>query len=305
MNPAYKLISLMLFLLLFSCNRSGDPALSEKISAMEDSVNEKSSQKEIEELFSAYDEFIASPKESPSSRRKMLKKAYELAKKSGNSEWIKVFATRSLIDFPKDKGREDKAFELIVLHEKERKTAVANILKLAYIEAFPDSPKSDSLKLLIPQGQPISADSAVAEIGKMVKLNPGSNGINSLSATIYVDACKAYATILSDREQSPKLLFNAAQLTTTMQQFDKTIELYDWIVNKYPEMEDAPVALATKGFILDNDLKDTEKAKTVYRQFIEEYPDHALTGQIQFLLENLGKSNEELLKQLNPRPNKQ
>ncbi|HAY70795.1 MAG TPA: hypothetical protein DCX89_02800, partial [Saprospirales bacterium] len=242
--------------------------------------------------------------ETASSRRKMLKKAYEFAKKTGNSERVIEFASRSLLDFPKDKGREEKVLDLISIHENAGKSVVANVLKHAFMENYPNSPKADSLKNIV-QDQNMSTDSIMVELGKKVKLNPGTTGINTLMATIYVDACKAYATVLPERENAPKLLFNAAQLTTTMRQFDKTIGLYDWIVDKYPDTDDAPVALATKGFILDNDLKDMDKAKEIYRQFIEKYPDHNLTGQIQFLLENLGKSNEELLKQLDPQAKKQ
>jgi len=304
MNQTYKILSFILLVFFFSCKPGGDTALSEKILKLEKSVDASSGQKEVNTLLDAYSEFVTSSGESPSARRKMLKKAYELAKKTGNDNRLTEFATRSLLDFPKDKGREGKVLDLISINQKAGKSAVSNVLKLAFIEAFPGTSVADSLKNLF-QGQQLSVDSMMVGLEKNVKLNPGITGINPLMATIYVDACKAYATVLSEKEQTPKLLFKSAQLTTTMKQFDKAIEFYDWIADKYPDTEDGPIALATKGFILDNDLKDMEKAKTVYRQFIESYPDHALTSQIQFLLENLGKSNEEILNQLNPQPKKQ
>jgi len=289
---------------IWGCDQTNDTALSEKIARLEKTVDASSGQKQTNELLDAYSEFVYSSDESASSRRKMLKKAYEFAKNVGNNDRIIEFASRSLLDFPKDKGREEKVLDLISIHEKAGKSVVANVLKHAFMENYPNSPKADSLKNTV-EDQHMSTDSIMVDLGKKVKLSPGTTGINTLMATIYVEACKAYATVLPERENAPKLLFNAAQLTTTMRQFDKTIGLYDWIVDKYPDTDDAPVALATKGFILDNDLKDMDKAKEIYRQFIEKYPDHNLTGQIQFLLENIGKSNEELLKQLDPQPKKQ
>lgn len=289
---------------IWGCDQTNDTALSEKIARLEKTVDASSGQKQTNELLDAYSEFVYSSDESASSRRKMLKKAYEFAKNVGNNDRIIEFASRSLLDFPKDKGREEKVLDLISIHEKAGKSVVANVLKHAFMENYPNSPKADSLKNTV-EDQHMSTDSIMVDLGKKVKLSPGTTGINTLMATIYVEACKAYATVLPERENAPKLLFNAAQLTTTMRQFDKTIGLYDWIVDKYPDTDDAPVALATKGFILDNDLKDMDKAKEIYRQFIEKYPDHNLTGQIQFLLENLGKSNEELLKQLDPQQKKQ
>jgi tetratricopeptide (TPR) repeat protein len=304
MNKILKFAPLMLLLVFISCKPKGDASLSDKIEKLENTVDESSGQKEISSLLDAYSEFVNSSQESTAAKRKMLKKAYELAKNTGNDQRVIEFATRSLVDFPNDKGREAKVLDLISVHEKERKSDVAKVLKLAFIEVFPDFPAADSLKRLF-QSNELSVDSLMVDLGKRVKSKPGALGINSLMATIYVDACKAYATVLSEKEQSPALLFSAAQLTTTMRQYDKAIGLYDWIVNKYPDSENGPIALATKGFILDNDLKDLDKAKEVYRQFIEDYPDHALTSQIQFLLENLGKSNEEILDKLNSPSKKQ
>lgn len=293
-----------MFVFIWGCDQTNDTALSEKIARLEKTVDASSGQKQTNELLDAYSEFVNNSDESASSRRKMLKKAYEFAKNAGNNDRIIEFASRSLLDFPKDKGREEKVLDLISIHEKAGKSVVANVLKHAFLENYPNSTKTDSLKNTVEDPQ-MSTDSIMVDLAKKIKLNPGTTGINTLMATIYVDACKAYATVLPERENAPELLFNAAQLTTTMRQFDKTIGLYDWIVDKYPDTDDAPVALATKGFILDNDLKDMDKAKEIYRQFIEKYPDHNLTGQIQFLLENLGKSNEELLKQLDPQAKKQ
>jgi TolA-binding protein len=46
----------------------------------------------------------------------------------------------------------------------------------------------------------------------------------------------------------------------------------------------------------DNDLKDFAKAGKYYNEFLTKYPNNDFTESAKFLLENLGKSEEELKK---------
>ena len=50
--------------------------------------------------------------------------------------------------------------------------------------------------------------------------------------------------------------------------------------------------------LLSSNLKDFKKAEIVYKDFMKEYPNHEFVAQAKVMLENLGKSDEELLKSL-------
>jgi len=88
----------------------------------------------------------------------------------------------------------------------------------------------------------------------------------------------------------PKLLKSGSN-----RQFKKALELYEWVYNKYPNHEKAGTALFMQAFTLDNELNQKGKAKAIYEAFVAKYPDNGFADSAKFLLENLGKSDEEII----------
>ena len=58
-----------------------------------------------------------------------------------------------------------------------------------------------------------------------------------------------------------------------------------------------------KGFALDSEFKQKEEAKKIYEQFLTEFPNDSLAKDVRFLLKNIGKSDEELLKEIEKKKN--
>ena len=50
-----------------------------------------------------------------------------------------------------------------------------------------------------------------------------------------------------------------------------------------------------KAYVLENNLNDIERARETYNAFLAKYPTHHLADDVNFLLENLGKSDDEIL----------
>jgi hypothetical protein len=48
------------------------------------------------------------------------------------------------------------------------------------------------------------------------------------------------------------------------------------------------------GYIYANHLKDFEKARNHYNQFLEKYPQHELTTSVQWEIDHLGKDISEI-----------
>jgi TolA-binding protein len=76
------------------------------------------------------------------------------------------------------------------------------------------------------------------------------------------------------------------------------MSLYDWIIQYYPKSDKTASVLFLKGFILDSELSRKEEAKKVYNNFLEKYPGDSLANDVKFLLDNLGKSDQEIIKGL-------
>ena len=126
--------------------------------------------------------------------------------------------------------------------------------------------------------------------------DPSSFRPNAIVANDFVSACELYASISPQDANAPTYLFRAAETARSTQNFSKALSLYDVIYQKYPEYEKAPQALFLKGFTLDNDLKQHEQAKEIYESFLEKHPDNEFADDTKFLISNIGKSDDEIIK---------
>ena len=61
------------------------------------------------------------------------------------------------------------------------------------------------------------------------------------------------------------------------------------------------MCLFFKGFVYENMLKDLDKARETYLQFIEKYPKDDFADDAQMALLNLGKTPEMLIKEFEAR----
>ena len=125
--------------------------------------------------------------------------------------------------------------------------------------------------------------------------NEAEHQLDADKANDYINTCQVYALIQPDDTKSPVYLFKAAETARAMRNFDKAIELYDNIYDNYPDYEKHAQTLFLKAFTLDNDLKRHDEAKGLYELFLKKYPDNDFADDTQFLLANLGKSDEEII----------
>lgn len=120
--------------------------------------------------------------------------------------------------------------------------------------------------------------------------------INEKHSNDLVNAYAEFAEAYPEDEQTPEYLFRAAEISRSTKSPQKAIDLYQKLVEKYEKYEKTPYCQFLIGFTYDNDLKDMFKAKENYTLFIDKYPDHDFVKDAKVLLENLGKSPEELIK---------
>ncbi len=114
----------------------------------------------------------------------------------------------------------------------------------------------------------------------------------------FMDVADAYALLMPSAKDAPAYLFDAAKVAGYLGDFSRSIDLYQTVYEQFPDFEKAAQAIFMLGFVYDNDLKDFDKARTYYELYLKKYPEGAFAEQVQFLLENLGKSPEELLQEL-------
>ncbi len=178
--------------------------------------------------------------------------------------------------------------------EKVAATQAQKTEKKAEIYTPPDFSKLDKNALT----------SKIGEIeGDLYKNITALDGRNKNAINV-LSAYNTYAKNFPDDADAPKYLFKAGEIQRTLKRFDKAIASYKTICEKYPDYEKTPHSLFLLGFTYEEDMKNTDKAKGVYEDFLKKYPKHDLADDVQFSLNNLGKSAEEIIKGFEARKKK-
>ncbi len=121
---------------------------------------------------------------------------------------------------------------------------------------------------------------------------------NARMAKKYIAACEVNGLTNSNDQTAAELLLKAATTArTTARNPQKALNIYDWVYTQFPGYEKAYQALFLKAFTLDNDMKKFDEAKVFYQEFLDKYPDDEFAVSTKFLLDNLGKSDDEIIKQ--------
>ncbi len=128
----------------------------------------------------------------------------------------------------------------------------------------------------------------------------GANVTDKAKAAEFIKTSEKLAALVekSNPDQYVDVLLKAAGLAKTVENPQKSIELYTRIANGLPQHKKAPTALFMIGFVQENDLGDLEKAKATYESFLQKYPnDPDFTDDAQNAIKMLGKSPDEIVKE--------
>ncbi|MBK9399577.1 MAG: tetratricopeptide repeat protein [Bacteroidetes bacterium] len=103
-----------------------------------------------------------------------------------------------------------------------------------------------------------------------------------------------YANEYQDDTLSPSYLFKAGELHVATGKFNEALDLFGR-VQRYPNYNKVAAALFLQGFVAENHLRDTTKARNYYEKFIDTYPQHELAGDARTMLQQLSLSPEALI----------
>jgi outer membrane protein assembly factor BamD (BamD/ComL family) len=129
-----------------------------------------------------------------------------------------------------------------------------------------------------------------SEMHKSMTLDPNM-------ATIAVKAYDDFAKNFPDDSLTPDFIFKAGEISTANQQYPQALMYYQTITTKYPAYKLAAESLYLQGYLLDNFLNDDPGAKLIYEQVIVKYPALSYAADAKAAIRNLGKSDEELIKE--------
>ena len=226
----------------------------------------------------------------------LVLKTFEVIRSSGKTEsgveWIKeILKKNDAFD-----GREKVLVAYADAWEKDlKKPTQASIIRQGILQTTPDLPALSTQK---------SSLAGLPRVNERIrgfaeKIFSGESGdFNPKIAASFVPACENYALALPKDSLSPNFLIDAATIARNLNQTEKVLELFKWVYNKYPDSPKAGDAKFSEAFTYDNDLKDFDRAKVAYEAFLAEYPNHPFAPSAQVMLKNLGKSDEQIIREL-------
>lgn len=93
-------------------------------------------------------------------------------------------------------------------------------------------------------------------------------------------------------------LYKSADVHKALNDYRSAAMIFERVHRDYPTFSKAGEALFMLGFTYDENLKDFDKAREVYTKFLTEFPDNVFARDTKVLLENLGKSDAEVLERM-------
>ena len=123
--------------------------------------------------------------------------------------------------------------------------------------------------------------------------------LDTATARTLADRAEEFAQRFPQDTLAPYFLFQAANVSRGIGDFEKSVELWGRIASEWESYRRAPEALFLQAFTLDDNLGDTKRAQQQYEVFLERYPKHPLANDARLLLEaaKSGKSSNELIKE--------
>jgi len=153
------------------------------------------------------------------------------------------------------------------------------------------------------KGLTVSKDDVLKEIATAENslYNVDKFTFDPVKANAVVSSYEKFANTYPDDPKTPDYLFKSGEIFRSLKKYQKAIDTYESIYKNHSSYEKAPHSLFLMGFSYENDVKNNDKAKECYTEFLGKYPKHDLAKDVKFSLENLGKSPEDIIKEFEKR----
>ncbi|MEE9439383.1 MAG: hypothetical protein V3V14_10315 [Saprospiraceae bacterium] len=225
---------------------------------------------------------------------KYLSKGLEVAETNKMGSSAIGFLMALLKEYPKTNTATNIA-KLASALQDVGQTIPGDILIESYLSKYPNGEFAETLQKK-QKNKIADFDKYIKGLAEKVFVDPDKHGINKIATQQYVDACEAYVMGNPTSEKAPEYLYRASEMARTLKTYPKALSIYDWIESKYPNYAKTPTVVFLKGFMLENEMNNKEMARVVYQDFLKKYSSSPLVDDVKFLLDNIDKSDEEIMK---------
>ncbi|MBX2876266.1 MAG: tetratricopeptide repeat protein [Saprospiraceae bacterium] len=264
------------------------------IEQLEAKVEENPTPEDADALITLYREYIDTHPADTEQNSRYLYRAAGLMYRLNRHNDASMLLKEALKDYYGSDQTANNAYLLASIQEEKLNNPVlATSVYQAIDKAFPSFEQAAEVKSKLSADLP-PIQTRIDTLAKGI-FDLSTGRVNRRTANNFIESCDLYSMIVPEDPLSPELLHKAGEAARATRAFNSALDIYDRLYKRYPDFEKAPQALFLMAFTLDNDLQRHDEAKTLYESFLEKYPDDDFADDTQFLLKNLGKTDEEII----------
>lgn len=239
--------------------------------------------------------FISNPQFFKNKKDNALK-ALKITAQQHMKERNRQLYIRYLLELDKGELPEGLLNVADILQNEMGNHKISSFIYLTFIEEYHADSRWDSILTLVPEDWTTTED-IISESKKNI-FAPDGSLLSRVNADDFMQFSELYALSKPDNAKSPDFLFEATEVATALEYWNRSSFNTQWIVDRYPDHEAAPRAMFFQAFTLDESGRDPDQAATLYNKFIQSYPDHEFAESAKVLRDNLGLSDSELMEKL-------
>lgn len=277
-------IFLVITILLAACGNN-TPSDVQNILDLQKDENKQS------ELLDAYQGFVSSNPSDAKWTPEFLLKGAELAFEENQVQDGLSLIDQLIRNFP-GTGQGKAGLELLAKSyvEKFKLPAVAVAL---YKKIQADDPTHAAASAYLGANGDLKLDDYLTSL-KGNFMDTTSGNINRTAIRNYLRGVTVRDYAVED-DASASWLLSAGQTARMVKNNEAAVKFFDLVLDKYPSAKEASQSLFLKAFTLDNEMNQDEASRPLYEKFITTYPEDEFADDAQFLLDNLGKTDEEII----------
>jgi len=140
-------------------------------------------------------------------------------------------------------------------------------------------------------------ESNIARLEKIIASDT-TGEINIAAAYEVIKNYASYSYKFPNDSSTPEYIFRMAHIFKALGKYREAVEAFHKIESKYPDYKKLDICVFMQGNIYETELHDLDKARDCYERFLQKFSSNPIAKDVKVLLENLGKSPEELLKSI-------
>lgn len=251
------------------------------------------------ELRKLYKTYIETPKANLDTKSDVLLKSAVLNLRTNNITSATA-NLKQIIDTPEYKKNKPEALlTLADVYENDlNRYDDAKEVGEQFMKEFPNHKSTAAAKAFsLPMKEKIQTK--IKKLEEEIYSKEQKGRLDRRKASRLINAYEAHAKEMPKDPNTPEYLYKAGEVARSINDFSRALSSWEKIYTDYTSFKKAPQALFLQGFIYENDYKDLDKAKKVYKQFLSKYPKHDLADDVQFSLKHLGKPADEIIQGFN------